>query len=404
MHTKKRASLTALLGVLALAGVACGSDDRPIALPAATPQAVRDSVTAIPSLTGVGTSVTIDAGTAAALNSLGVALAPSGTATFEASTSTITFPITSGYAEIHSNAAVKPGYILGSVNHQDSGFTLSAGTTSVGLSDFVVDPGNSMLYGTVGGQPGIPLLSLDGTNVKVSMESGNVVLQGTVAKLTGTAAGALNKAFNTSAIRAGTPLGVVRLVAKGTATTYDANLDETAQINRLAGKQTAVKLDANTAGALQSLGVSVAPVGSATFDSATSTVSFPITGGCAAIHSNKGYKPGYIAGNVVHQASGLRFSSGGQSIEVTDFVVDPGASTLTASAGGKAGIPLLSLDGTGVEVSRSGSDVVLQGTVARLTATGASALNSTFGVTAFKEGIPLGVVTLTAAQAEAPKA
>ena len=404
MHTKKRASLTALLGVLALAGVACGGDDRPIALPADSPQAVRDTVTAIPSLTGVGTSVTIDAGTAAALSSLGVALVPSGTATFEASTSTITFPITSGYAEIHSNPAVKPGYILGSVNHQDSGFSLSAGSTDVRLSDFVVDPGNSMLYGTVGGQPGIPLLSLDGTNVKVSMESGNVVLQGTVATLTDTAAGALNKAFNTSAIKAGTPLGVVRLVAKGTATTYDANLDETPQFTRLAGKQTAVKLDANTAGALQSLGVGVAPVGSATFDSATSTVSFPITGGFVAIHSDKGYKPGYIAGNVVHQASGLRFSSGSQSIEITDFVVDPGASTLTASAGGKAGIPLLSLDGTGVEVSRSGSDVVLQGTVARLTATGANALNSTFGVTDFREGISLGIVTLTAAQAEAPKA
>nr|MDQ3641335.1 hypothetical protein [Actinomycetota bacterium] len=210
-------------------------------------------------------------------------------------------------------------------------------------------------------------------------------------------------AFDTSAIKAGTPLGVVRLVAKGTATTYDANLDETPQITRLAGKQTAVKLDAGTAGALQSLGVSVAPVGSATFDSATSTVSFPITGGFAAIHSDKGYKPGYIAGNVVHQASGLRFSDGSRSIEVTDFVVDPGASTLTASAGGKAGIPLLSLDGTSVEVSRSGADVVLQGTVAKLTATGATALNSTFGVTAFKEGIPLGVVTLTAAQAEPSK-
>ena len=404
MHMKKRASLTALVGVLALAGAACGSDDRPIPLPADTPQAVKDNVTAIPSLTGVGTSVAIDAGTAAALGSLGVALAPSGTATFEPSTSTITFPITSGYAEIHSNVAAKPGYILGSVNHQDSGFTLSAGSTTVGLSDFVVDPGNSMLYGTVGGQPGVPLLNLDGTDVKVSMESGNVVLQGTVAKLTDTAAGALNKAFNTSAIKPGTPLGVVRLVAKGTATTYDANLDETPQVTRLAGKQTAVKLDADTAGALQSLGVSVAPVGSARFDSATSTVAFPITGGFAAIHSDKVYKPGYIAGNVVHQGSGLRFSNGSQSIEVTDFVVDPGASTLTASAGGKAGIPLLSLDGTRVEVSRSGSDVVLQGTVAKLTATGASALNSTFGVTAFKEGIPLGVVTLTAAQAEAPKA
>jgi len=408
MQKTKRASLTALVGVLALAGAACGSDNDS----ASTSQGANssqqaqaaDTVTAIPSLSGVGTSVILDAGTAGALKGLGVAVAPSGNATFEASTSTITFPITSGYAEIHSNPATKPGYILGSVNHEGSGFTLTAGSTKVELSDFVVDPGNSMLYGSVGDKPGIPLLALDGTNVKVTMESGNVVLFGTVAKLTDTAATALNGAFKTSAIMAGTPLGVVRLVAKGTATTYDAVADKTAQITRLSGKQTAVKLDAGTADALKSLGVSVAPTGSGTFESSTGTVAFPITGGFAAIHSDKGYKPGYIAGSVVHQGSGLRFSKGNQSIEVTDFVVDPGASTLTATAGGKAGIPLLSLDGTNVAVSQSGSDVVLQGTVAKLTATGASALNSTFGVTAFKEGIPLGVVTLTAAQAAAPTA
>ena len=50
----------------------------------------------------------IDAGTADALKSLGVALAPIGSATFEASTSTITFPITSGYAEIHSDLSSSP--------------------------------------------------------------------------------------------------------------------------------------------------------------------------------------------------------------------------------------------------------------------------------------------------------
>ena len=410
MNIKKRASLTALVGVLALAGAACGGDDSdssatPASSSGSESQAQpTDTVTAIPSLTGVGTSVILDAGTAGALKGLGVAIAPSGNAAFDASTSTITFPITGGYAEIHSNPAFKPGYIMGSVNHEGSGFTLTAGTTKVGLSDFVVDPGNSMLYGTVGDKPGIPLLSLDGSNVKVSMESGNVVLFGTVAKLTDTAATALNGAFKTTAIKAGTPLGVVRLVAKGTATTYDPAVDKTAQINRLGGKQTAVKLDAGTADALKSLGVAVAPTGSGKFDAGTGTVSFPITGGFAAIHSDKGYKPGYIAGNVVHEGSGLKFSKGDKSIEVTNFVVDPGSSILTATAGGKAGIPLLSLDGTNVAVSQSGADVVLQGTVAKLTATGASALNSTFGVTAFKEGIPLGVVTLTAAQAEAPKA
>ena len=179
MKMKKRASLTALVGVLALAGAACGSDsDNDSASTAQgsgnsqeqTPGQASDKVTAIPSLTGVGTSVILDAGTAGALKGLGVAIAPSGNATFEASTSTITFPITSGYAEIHSNPAVKPGYIQGSVNHEGSGFTLTAGATKVTLDDFVVDPGNSMLYGSVNGTPGAPLLSLDGTNVKVTME------------------------------------------------------------------------------------------------------------------------------------------------------------------------------------------------------------------------------------------
>jgi len=396
MSFKTKASIAALVGALALTGVACG-DDNSSDSTASGAGAATNKVTAIPSLTGVGTSVKIDAGTAEALKSLGVALAPSGSATFEASTSTITFPITSGYAEIHSDLNVKPGYIQGSIAHEGSGFSLSAGSTKVQLSDFVVDPGNSVLYGTVGGTPKVPLLSLDGTNVKVSMEGSNVVLQGTVAKLTDTAAGALNEAFNVSALKAGIPLGTVRLVAKGDATTYDAVADKTARISRLDGKATNVTLDAGTAKALGSLGVSVAPIGSAKFDSATSTVSFPITGGFAAIHSDLGYQPGYIAGTVLHEASGLRFSKGNKSIDVTDFVVDPGNSILTASSGGKFGIPLLSLDGTNVKVSMEGSDVVLQGTVAKLTATGAGALNATFGVSDFKEGIPLGVVRLVAA-------
>ena len=358
-------------------------------------------VTAIPSLSGEGTSVTLDGGTAAALTSLGVSIAPTGTATFDAATSTITFPITAGYAEIHSDLSTKPGWILGSIDHAGSGFSLTAGSTKVELGDFVVDPGNSMLYGTVGGTPMVPLLFLDGTNVKVGSENGNVVLDGTVAKLTETAAGALNQAFNVDAIKAGTPLGVVHLVAKGEATTYNAATDKTTAISRLTGKSTEVTLDGGTAAALESLGVAVAPVGSASFDAATGTVSFPITGGFAAIHSDLGYKPGYIAGTVIHQASGLKFSKGAKSIEVTDFVVDPGNSILTATAGGQSGIPLLDLDGTAVKVGSQGSDVTLDGTVAKLTQTGADALNATFGVSAFTPGLPLGVVHLVASAASA---
>src|SRR5205085_12409520 len=118
-------------------------------------------------------------------------------------------------------------------------------------------------------------------------------------------------------------------------------------------------------------------------------------------HSDLGYKPGYIAGTVIHQESGLKFAKGSKSIEVTDFVVDPGNCILTASAGGKSGIPLLLLDGAAVKVGSQGSDVTLDGTVAKLTQTGADALNATFGVSAFTADLPLGVVHLVASAASA---
>jgi hypothetical protein len=400
--SKRHMSAIALVGVLALAGAACGSSDTKAAAPVqstgTTAAASAQMVTVLPSLSGVGTSVKVDAGTAAALTSLGVKLGVSGTATFDATTSTATFPITSGYAEIYADHSHTPGWIQGSIQHDGSGLTLTAGTTVVGLSNFVVDPGNSILYGTVGGKPGVPLLSLDGTAVKVSNDSaGDVVLDGTVAKLTATAASALDAAFNTTAVKAGLPLGVVHLVAKGTPVTYNASTDKVTTVSRLTGVSTSVKLDAGTAAALTSLGVAVAPVGSATFDASTSTVTFPITGGIAAIHSNLGFMPGYIEGSIIHQGSGLSFTKGSTTVTVTDFVVDPGDSILSATVGGKPSIPLLSLDGTAVKVSMQGTDVVLDGTVARLTDTAATALNGAFATTAFKAGLALGTVHLVAA-------
>ena len=393
--SRSRIAAVALTAVIGLAAAACSSKSNSATSSTTSPSAsaTADTITAIPGLTGVGTSVALDAGTAGALKSLGVSVAPAGTATFASATSTVTFPITSGYVEIHSDHSFKPGYILGSVEHDGSGLTLTAGSTVVTLSNFVVDPGNSVLYGTVGTSQKVPLLDLDGTNVKVSMQDGNVLLDGTVAKLTQTAASALNSAFKTTAITAGLPLGTVHLVAKGTATT---STDKLTEISRLTGQSTSVALDAGTAKALAGLGVSVAPTGSGTYDAATTTVSFPITGGAAVIHSDRSYKPGYIAGVVLHQGSGLAFSKGGTKVGLTDFVVDPGNSVLTGTVGGQIGVPLLELDGTNVKVGMANGAVTLDGTVAKLTATAAAALNKAFATTAFTPGLPLGTVHLVA--------
>ncbi|MDQ6618049.1 MAG: hypothetical protein M3083_25715 [Actinomycetota bacterium] len=59
----------------------------------------------------------------------------------------------------------------------------------------------------------IPLLELDGTNVKGSTPNNTVALDDTVAELTATAATAVNKAFGTTAFIPGLALGTVHLVA-----------------------------------------------------------------------------------------------------------------------------------------------------------------------------------------------
>ncbi len=396
MRLKRYASV-ALVAGLGLTAAACGSSSTSSSPTtaagsgAAVSTASTDTVTAINSLTGVGTSVTLNPSTAKALTGLGLQLAPAGTATFDSSTSTVTFPITSGYVEIHSNKSYQPGYILGSIQHFGSGLTISGGGKSVTLSDFVVDPGNSMLYGTVGGKPDVPLLYLNGSNVKVSMSGSNVVLDGTVAELTNTAATALDQTFGTTAVKAGLPLGTVHLVASGTANTYT---DKVTEISRLGGQSTNVTLNPSTANALTGLGVKVATYGSATLTG--STLSFPITGGFAAIHSDTAYKPGYIVGSIIHQGSGITLTAGSKSVTLSDFVVDPGDSILTGTVGGKPGIPLLTLDGTNVKVTPTANGVTLDGTVAKLTQTAATALDQAFGTTALTAGIPLGTVHLVA--------
>lgn len=402
-QTHRRLAAVALVGGLALAAGACGStsssgNSTATTAPAA---AAADMVTAIPNLTGVGTTVTLDAGTAAALTSLHVAVAPFGTATAAktaAGATAVTFPITSGYAEIHSDTNYKPGNILGSIQHYGSGLTFSAGGKTLTVSDFVVDPGNSMLYGTVGTTPDVPLLTLDGTAVKVSMSNGDVVLDGTVAKLTQTAATALDTTFGTTAVKAGLPLGTVHLVADAAgATKYSEATDKTTDITRLSGKSTSVTLAPTTLAALKSLGVAAAPTGTGTFDAATGTVGFPITGGMAVIHSDHSYQPGYIAGVLIHQGSGLTFSKGDKSLALTDFVVDPGNSTLTATVGGKVGVEIATLNGAPVQVSMVDGTVHLDGTIVNLTQGAATALDTTFGTTAVKAGLELGIAHIIAA-------
>ena len=170
----------------------------------------------------------------------------------------------------------------------------------------------------------------------------------------------------------------------------DAAVEETeaaSQQLRLNGETTVLVLDEQTAMVLTDNGVKVAPVDPAAPDG--DGIGFPITGGMVDSES--------LAGMIEH-SGGLRFSAGGTNLEVTDFVVDTEAGTLTATAGG-ADVPLLSLDLSGLERTEEGGAIVASGIEASLTPEAAKALNDTFKVELFEEGLVIGDVTVRATAA-----
>lgn len=174
-----------------------------------------------------------------------------------------------------------------------------------------------------------------------------------------------------------------------------------AEIASIPGGSTAVTLDAGFVAALTSLKVTPAPVGDATISKA-GVASFPITGGNVTY-----YKPGtvspYVQGEIDHAGSGLSLEAGGKKVELTDFVVDPGASVLTGKVSvdgttAAESAPLFFLDGTTLQALRTnadGSKAVLEGTTVELKQEAADLLNQTFGITDLAGGLKIGVAKIT---------
>lgn len=174
-----------------------------------------------------------------------------------------------------------------------------------------------------------------------------------------------------------------------------------AEIDQLTGRSTGVTLDSGFVSALKSLKLTPAPVGDATISKA-GVASFPITGGSVTY-----YKPGsispYVQGTIDHAGSGLSLTGGGKKVSLTDFVVDPGTSTLTGkvSVDGKTAAenaPLFFLDGRTLkplQVNKGNGTAVLEGTTVKLKDESAALLNQTFGVDALKGGLKIGIAKIT---------
>jgi hypothetical protein len=121
----------------------------------------------------------------------------------------------------------KPGsvspYVQGEIDHAGSGLSLTGGGKTVKLTDFVVDPGKSVLTGTVtvdGKQAAksAPLFFLDGRTLQpLKTGDGTATLQGTTVKLKDEAATLLNQTFGTDALKGGLVIGVATITVNTTA-------------------------------------------------------------------------------------------------------------------------------------------------------------------------------------------
>lgn len=155
---------------------------------------------------------------------------------------------------------------------------------------------------------------------------------------------------------------------------------------------TTVVLDDIAAGALDSLGISVAPVGPAR--AGKGGIRFPITFGVVDSQS--------LAGEIRH-AGGLKFTKGGTTVFLTRYFIGiddtPSLSGLVGAArnsGDRA--ELFDLDLSGLEVRSGRRHLKLSGVTLKLTAGAAAALNGAFGDGAepFTEGLVIGTATVRA--------
>jgi hypothetical protein len=179
------------------------------------------------------------------------------------------------------------------------------------------------------------------------------------------------------------------------------NPEAAATVRAIPGGLTEVALDAAFVEALGTLGVTPGIVGTATLTDGT--LGFPITGGSVTLYEkDSGYRP-WVQGTIFHSGSGFSLTAGGTTVELTNFVVDPGKPARLfgdVSVNGQLAVPsapLFNLNGTTLEPVTMNADgsAVLEGTQIELSEEAAALLNETFGIDALTPNLDIGIATLT---------
>ncbi|MET0767754.1 MAG: hypothetical protein ABWY50_08930 [Aeromicrobium sp.] len=213
----------AMAAVATLPLAACSSSDSEGAeassSSAEAKPAVAKPVARINALSGDSTAIALDAGFTDALGTLG--LTPDVLGDAELTDGSLVFPITGGNVTYFKPGTAKP-YVIGQVQHEGSGFSLTAGDTTVELSNLNVDPGVSRVYGdvSVNGEEVVSsafLFQLRGASLKpLQVEGETAVLEGTKVYVSPVAAGLLNDTFKTDAVTDALLVGVAKITVNTT--------------------------------------------------------------------------------------------------------------------------------------------------------------------------------------------
>ena len=201
----------AAAALLGLTLSACGTDD-----PAAANEDTPEPVAQVDDLSGESTAVLLDSGFVDALTSLKLTPGVVGDATLTEGGSLV-FPITGGNVTYYEPGSIDP-YVQGEIQHEGSGFSLTAGKTTVDLTNFRIDPGTSQLFGdvAVNGETAVEdafLFQLDGRTLKPLQTGpgGTAILEGTKVFVSPDAADLLNKTFGTDAVTSDLLVGIATI-------------------------------------------------------------------------------------------------------------------------------------------------------------------------------------------------
>jgi hypothetical protein len=141
------------------------------------------------------TKLVVDSGTLEALTGLGVA--PGVVEPAKLDGATYKFPIVNPF-----RSALRTGVI-----RHSGGISLTAGSTTVELTDFDIRLLRGQLFGRVNGSDRVALLDLDYSDISLRFRNGRLIVGPVGTTLTAGAAAALNDAFGVDALSDDTVIG-----------------------------------------------------------------------------------------------------------------------------------------------------------------------------------------------------